>query len=211
MPNGCPAEQKFIIDLGATHPLLLDNKDFHKESVQKAIAANIGMGLTGPIVGVLSRINEINLGKYSFKNVIASFPDTNHHIGYIVPRDGNLGLGILKKFSLVLDYNNAKMYLKANYRFKEPFEHDMSGLELYASGDDLKRIVISRVEPGSAGEEAGLVENDEITAVNLRSVGQLGIMDLDQMFKSKNDRSFVIEYRRKEIFYSTVLTLKRRI
>lgn len=211
MPDGCPAEHKFIVDLGATHPLSLDNKTLHKESVQKSIVANIGMGLTGPIAGVLSRISEINLGKYTFKNVITSFPDSNIHINYIVPRDGNLGLGLLKKFNIVLDYFSGKMYLKANYRFKEPFEHDMSGLEFYASGDDLKRIIISRVEPGSAGEEAGFIENDEITAINLRSVALLGIMDIDRMFRSKDDRSFIVEYRRKEVFYSTVITLKRRI
>ena len=211
MPDGCPAEHKFIVDLGATHPLSLYNKDFHKESVQKSIVANIGMGLTGPITGVLSRISEINLGKYNFKNVITSFPDSNMHINYIVPRDGNLGLGILKKFNVVIDYLNGKMYLKANYRFKEPFEHDMSGLEFYASGDDFKRIIISRVEPGSAGEVAGLIENDEITAVNLRPVTELGIMDLDRMFRSKDDRSLIIAYRRKGVIYSTIITLKRRI
>jgi hypothetical protein len=138
MPDGCLAEHKFVVDLGATHPLSLDDKSFHKESVQKSIVANIGMGLTGPIVGVLSRINEINLGKYIFRNVITSFPDSNVHINYLVPRDGNLGLGLLKKFNIIIDYSSGKMYLKANYRFKEPFEHDMSGLEFYAAGDDLK-------------------------------------------------------------------------
>ena len=211
MPDGCLAEHKFIVDLGATHPLSLDNKDFHRESVQKSIVANIGMGLTGPIVGVLSRINEINLGKYLFKDVITSFPDSNIHISYIVPRDGNLGLGLLKKFNMVLDYSKGAMYLKANYRFKEPFEHDMTGLEYYAGGDDLKRVIISRVEPGSAGEEAGFKENDEITAINLKSIFQLGIMDVDRMFRSKAERSLIIEYRRKETFYSTIITLKRRI
>ena len=209
--DGCAAEHKFIVDLGATHPLSLDNKDLHEQARQKSIIANIGMGLTGPIAGMISRINEFRLGKYSFKNVIASFPDSSNHIQYFVPRDGNLGLGILKKFKLVIDYHAGKMYLKSNFRFKEPFEHDMSGLELYAGGDDLKRIMISRVEPGSAGEEAGLTENDEITAVNLRSVAQMGIMDLDRMFKLGNNHSLIIEYRRKEIFYSTILTLKRRI
>jgi hypothetical protein len=209
--DGCAAEHKFIVDLGATHPLSLENKDFHEQARQKSIVANIGMGLTGPIAGMISRVNEFRLGKYSFKNVIASFPDPNNHIQYFVPRDGNLGLGILKKFKLVIDYHAGKIYLKSNFRFKEPFEHDMSGLELYADGDDLKRIIISRVEPGSAGEDAGLTENDEITAVNLRPVTQLGIMDIDRILKSGADRSFIIQYRRKEVFYSTVLTLKRRI
>lgn len=211
MPDNHLAEHKFIVDLGATHPLSLYNKEFHKQTIQKSIIANIGMGLTGPIIGVLSRIKEIKLGKYNFKNVITSFPDSNNHIQYIIPRDGNLGLGILKKFKLIIDYHAGKMYLKANFRYNEPFEHDMSGLELYADGDDLKRIVISRVEPGSAGEEAGLAENDEIIAINLHPVNQLGIMAIDQMFKLRDNRSYVIAYRRKEVFYSTVLTLKRRI
>src|SRR5438094_695540 len=85
-----------------------------------------------------------------------------------VTRDGNLGLGILKKFTLILDYQNNAMYVKPGRNFKEPFEHDMSGLEYYADGDDLKTVIISRVEPGSAGDMIGLQKDDAIVMINFK-------------------------------------------
>ncbi|MFD1258971.1 aspartyl protease family protein [Mucilaginibacter terrae] len=211
LPDGCPVENKFIIDLGAGHPLSLDNLKQHKNDTQKAIVANLGVGITGPINGYISRINEFKIGKYTFNNVITSFPDTNTHRSYFVSRDGNIGMGILKKFFLILDYQNGLMYMKPNYRFKEPFEHDMSGIEYYATGNDLKRILISRVEPGSAADEAGLTTDDEIITVNFKDVAKMSIVDIDNLFKSRNNRNVLVEVYRDKKFETVVLTLKRRI
>jgi hypothetical protein len=209
--DGCPVENKFIVDLGAGHPLSLENLQQHKKDMPKAIIANLGVGITGPINGYISRISELNIGKYKFTDVITSFPDTNAHSSYFIPRDGNIGLGILKKFSMVIDYHNKLMYLKPNYRFKEPFEHDMSGMEYYAAGADLKRILISRVEPGSAADEAGLTTDDEITAVNFKDVAKMSIVDIDNLFKSRNNRNVMVEVLRDKKFETVILTLKRRI
>lgn len=211
LPDGCPAENKFLIDLGAGHPLSLENLAQYKGYLHKSIVANLGVGLTGPISGYISRVDELNLGKYRFNNIITSFPDAYGQTEYMVPRDGNLGLGILKKFFVVMDYHNGIMLLKPNYKFKEPFEHDMSGMEYYATGDNFKRIMVSRVEPGSAADEAGITANDEITAVNLKAVSKMSIVDIDNLFKSKPNRSILVEIYRDKKFEDVVLTLKRRI
>lgn len=211
LPDGCPAQNKFLIDLGAGHPLSLENLAQYKGYLHKSIVANLGVGLTGPISGYISRIDELNLGKYRFNNIITSFPDAYSQTEYLVPRDGNLGLGILKKFFVVMDYHNGVMLLKPNYKFKEPFEHDMSGMEYYATGDDFKRIMVSRVEPGSAADEAGITANDEITAINLKAVKKMSIVDIDNLFKSKPNRSILVEIYRDKKFEDVVLTLKRRI
>ncbi|WP_345949864.1 PDZ domain-containing protein [Mucilaginibacter sp. PAMB04274] len=211
LPDGCPVENKFVVDLGAGHPLSLENLQKNKAYFQKAIVANLGVGLTGPINGYISRVNEVNLGKYKFNNVITSFPDSNLHVSYIIPRDGNIGLGILKKFLLVLDYQKGIMYLKPNYKFKEPFEHDMSGMEYYATGADFKRILISRVEPGSAADEAGITANDEITAINFKAVTKMNMIDIDNLFKSREKRNILVEISRDKKVETVILTLKRRI
>ncbi|MDT3403458.1 PDZ domain-containing protein [Mucilaginibacter terrae] len=211
LPDGCPAESKFIVDLGAGHPLSLENLEQYKNYFHKSIVANLGIGLTGPVNGYISRIDEFSLGKYKFNNVIASFPDNNNPVNYLVPRDGNLGLGILKKFFIVMDYEKGQMFLKPNYKFKEPFEHDMSGMEYFATGEDFRRVIISRVEPGSAADEAGIMANDEILAINFKPVDKMKIVDIDNLFKSKNERSILVEINRSKKLETVVLTLKRRI
>lgn len=203
--------KKLLIDLGAGHPLSIENAQSLAGNSKKFIAANLGVGLTGPVNGYISRVDELNVGKYKFKHVIASFPDSNMHVNYIVQRDGSLGMGVLKRFLLVFDYKNQKLYLKPNARYKEPFEHDMSGMEYYAGGSDYKHIIVSRVEPGSAADEAGIKANDEITAVNLKSVSQITMVEIDNLLKSRENRSILIEICRNKQFETVVLTLKRRI
>ncbi|NCD69307.1 aspartyl protease family protein [Mucilaginibacter agri] len=204
---------KLIIDLGAGHPLMLENMVKNNTLPQKFIVGNLGVGLTGPVTGLISRVDRIDIGKYSFKNVVTSFTltDTSKNEPRLVPRDGNLGLGILKRFTLIIDYTNSAMYVKPGNDFGKAFEHDMSGLEYFAAGDDLKAIIINRVEPGSAGDMAGLQRDDAILAINFRPVAEMRIQDIDNMFKSGADRSLILDIFRNNKRYRYIITLKRRI
>jgi len=203
---------KLVIDIGAGHPVSIENMIKENGLPQKFISANLGVGLNGPIDGFISRINEVDLGKYKLKNVLASFPDENNaKLISAVPRDGNLGIGILKQFDVIFDYADNVIYLKPGLHFKESFEHDMSGLEYYATGDGYHHIIISRVEPGSAGDEIGLEKGDEITAINLEPVARMSLGDIDSIFKSKEDRSILLEVFHDKKYDRVILTLKRRI
>ncbi len=209
--NSNTTRNKLLVDLGAGHALLLENQRPRPNDDARYITANLGQGLTGPLNGRIGRIGEIEVGKYRFTSVITSFLDTVPRPAFTVARDGNLGIGILKKFLMVFDYANNKLYLKPNYKFKEPFEHDMSGLEYYAAGNELKNIIVSRVEPGSAGAEAGIKANDQITGINLRSIRQLTMTEIDDLFRSRDKRSLVVEIYRDGEYQTVILTLKRRV
>lgn len=211
LPGSQLTEKKLLIDLGAGHPLAIESSPQYAGHLKRVIMANLGVGLTGPVNGYISRIGELFVGKYKFTDVITSFPDSNVHVKYIIPRDGSLGMGVLKKFLLVFDYKNQKIYLKPNARFKEPFEHDMSGMEYYAGGTDYKHIMVSRIEPGSAADEAGIDTDDEITAINFRPVSRMTIVEIDNLLKSKENRNVLVEIYRNKKFETVVLTLKRRI
>jgi len=213
LQSGENIKTKLIIDLGAGHPISLENIVKRYGLPQKFIAsANLGIGLNGPINGYLGRIAALELGKFKVKDVIASFPDaSNNQIGLSVERDGNLGIGTLKRFSVILDYAHNVMYLKPGPRYREPFEHDMSGLEYYAGGEHFDRIVISRVEPGSAGDEIGLEPDDEIVSINFKPVSKMTLEEIDDLFKSKSDRSLLLDVYHDKRLDKVVLTLKRRI
>ncbi len=212
LPNGSVKDRKLVIDLGAGHPLSLDKLTDVRQFSGNYIAANLGMGLTGPISGYLSRINEIDIGKYDIKNLISSFPEEDS-IKWITDarRDGNLGIGLLKRFTIVFDYQGSAIYLKPGDGFKDPFEHDMSGLEYYATGDGFKRIVISRVEPGSAGDAIGLEKDDEIVSINFKPIAKMSLEEVDDLFRSRNDRSLLLEVYHDKKYDNVILTLKRRI
>jgi hypothetical protein len=214
LPNGTVQQCKLVVDLGAGHPVSLENMIKKNGVPQKFIIANLGVGLTGPISGFLSRIDEIDLGKYKIKKVITSFPndyDAETLKNLVVPRDGNIGIGLLKKFMVIFDYHNNALYLKPNTYFNEPFEHDMSGLEYYTAGDDFKHIIISRVEPGSAADEVGLEKDDEIMAINFKPVADMTLEQIDSILKSKDERNLLIQVYHDHKYDNVILTLKRRI
>lgn len=212
MPDGTIKKSKLIIDLGAGHPLSLENISDKNNLEKKCIHANLGVGFSGPINGFMSRINEIELGKYRIKNIISSFPQDDSLKNYIsIKRDGNIGIGLLKKFVITFDYSGNAIYLKAGPHFKDPFEQDMSGLEYYADGDGYKRIIISRVEPGSAGDKIGLEKDDEIVSINFKPIAKMSLEEIDDLFKSQNDRSLLLEIFHDNRYDKVIMTLKRRI
>ncbi len=210
LSNGTHKLTKFIIDLGAGHAISLEKVADKTLYSQQLINANLGIGLNGLISGYKGRVKQIQIGKYKIKNVLASYPDDNGRVS-IVHRDGNLGVEVLKRFTLVFNYSGNEMYIKSNVEFKAPFEHDMSGLQYYAAGKGYKHIIVERVEPGSPGDEAGICEDDEITAINFKPVADMTLEEIDQLFKSRNNRSLLLSIYRNETTERVIVTLNRRI
>jgi len=207
---------KFIIDTGAGHPVsleMLNREPF--EPPEKRIRANLGIGLSGQINGYAGRIKSLKLGKYTLKKVITSFPDYADAAAKVIAvnRNGNIGNGILKRFDVIFDYNRGRLYLRPGSQFKKPFEHDMSGIEFISFGEAYRRILITRVEEGSAAADAGLREGDEIVAVNLKPVKKMGVGELDELFRSQDGRNLLLDVVLKDSteVSQLILTLKRRI
>lgn len=219
LKSGEKIAAKLILDTGAGHPLSLETNGGVPFEVPKVnIEGNLGIGLSGPISGYIGRVSSVTLGKYKLENVIAAFPDYED-VGskvYSVSRNGNMGITALKRFNVVFDYNESALYVKPGVVLNEPFEHDMSGMELTSAGEKYDRLLVSRVEPGSSAAEAGLSKDDEILAINFRPVAQMSASEIDNMFRSKSERSFILDVlphdsktlKEKE---RIILTLKRRI
>ncbi|RYZ99036.1 MAG: hypothetical protein EOP47_17860, partial [Sphingobacteriaceae bacterium] len=155
MPDGTTSMNKLIIDLGAGHPLSLENVIKEKGLPQKFIAGNLGIGLNGPINGFISRIKELDIGGFKIKEPLASLPDGKNNVPLSVKRDGNLGVGVLKRFKVIFNYSDNAIYLKKARGFGEPFDHDMSGLEYFGTGEDHRpdRLLVGPASgPGDTGD-----------------------------------------------------------
>ncbi|MFD2144912.1 PDZ domain-containing protein [Mucilaginibacter antarcticus] len=211
--DGTEKLSKLVIDLGAGHFLSMENLE-NKAVLQKnAITANLGMTVTGFMNGTVSRIKQLDLGKYKMKDVITSFPDFDENLRALsAKRDGNLGIAMLKKFDIIISYPDSVLYLKPGLSINKKDEHDMSGLVYYTNlKDDFKHIIIHKVEEGSAADVAGLQPNDEIVSINFKPVSPLSMQQIDNLFKSADGRSFMLGIFRDHEFLNVMLTLKRRI
>jgi hypothetical protein len=210
MPDGSRVLNKFVIDLGAGHPISLENMIKKYGLPKNAIQANLGVALNGPISGYLSRVKAVEVGKYKLQNVITSFPSADYVPRAAVQRDGNLGMDILKKFNIGLDYINGLMYVKPSNTFKAPFEHDMTGIEYYLAGTDLTRVIVSRISPNSPADDIGMLKGDEILSINFKPVAKMTTEEIDNYFKTSGKTLLL------EIFHDgrqdrVVITLRRQL
>jgi hypothetical protein len=204
----------FIVDIGASHALSLESyksKSFPLPDLR--IKANLGMGIGGHINGYLGRVLTFQVGSYEFNNVLASFPNFEDAGSKLrtKERNGNLGADILKHFHLTFDYQNGALYLKPNKFYKNEFEHDMSGMEVYLEEQKGNRYFVGKIDPGSPAEQAGILSDDEIVSVNLMRIAQFSLDDLSNLFKSGNDRKIIVEIFRKNVVLFKILKLKVRI
>lgn len=205
---------KLIIDCGASHALSLES---YKEGVfplpTPNFEANLGVGLSGKINGNIGRVSSIKLGSYEIKNVLSSFPEYDDVAAKTKQkqRTGNLGADILKKFTVIFDYQDAAMYLKKNNFFAENFEHDMSGMEIYVDDQHFTRVFVSRVEPSSPAEKAGILADDEILSINFLGIKKYTFDSIINLLKEANGKTVLVEFVRNERVYIKLLVLKRRI
>jgi hypothetical protein len=205
---------KMVIDNGASHALSLETLNEKPFPVPAdAISANLGIGLSGPISGNLSRVTSVRLGNFKFKNVIASYPiyDDVALKTYLLNRNGNLGAEILSRFNITFDYEGGFMYLKPNITFKRPFDHDMAGIEVYAEETKPPRFYVSRIESGSPADLAGIREGDEILTVNFMKTSSMDLDDLSKLLRSGDGKMVFFSLNRSGELLIKMIKLKKRI
>lgn len=214
LPDLGKINAKLIVDCGASHALSLESLNGEVFPLpDPSFHANLGIGLSGKISGSIGRVSTFKLGPYTMKKVLTSFPNYNDVAAKSKQKDrtGNLGADILKRFNIVYDYQDAAMYVKKNSLYRIPFEHDMSGMEIYNDDKGFNRVFISRIEPASPAEKAGILADDEILSINFVKASNYSLDDVTGIFKSQNDRTLLIEVARGKKILVKLVTLKRRL
>jgi PDZ domain-containing protein/aspartyl protease len=205
---GMPAvSTKFTIDTGAggtviTTPLVKAN-DLFKTVTDKIPSPSHGVG-GGESNDVVGRIESISLGPYKLRQpLVALSQDTTGSLA-MGAIGVNVGGNILRRFTVIIDYPRRRVILEPNSHFADPFLADASGLVLKAEGSDFKTVVVQEVVSGSPAANAGLQENDVITAVDGEPVGKYALWEIQDLLKNsghlvklaiqRGTRSFICEF-----------------
>lgn len=155
-------EQKLLIDIGNSDPLWLFPsliKDFVYN--RPNIDDYLGRGFNGDVYGKRSRINSFSLKDFYFSKPLIAMPDefSIQHVNMVKDRKGSIGGEIMRRFLIVFDYPNKKLYLKKNRNFEDPFVFNMSGIDFRQDGMvwSEERISISDKEnPATKGQTIDL-------------------------------------------------------
>lgn len=208
--DGRETPLSLVVDLGATHAVSLNVTS--NDAIQLpsgAIEATIGRGLSGDVLGRVGRVRGLSLGSMKLENVVATFPEERHeNPGGMDSRNGNLGMGVLSRFNLAVDYSRSRMYLEVSKRFEDPFEWDMSGMTLYPG--EAEELVVSGIISGSPAEIAGLRKGDVLTAVDGESISGKDVARVKEILRNEG-AVISVTYKRAGITDSVNLRLKRLI
>ncbi|MDR6783569.1 hypothetical protein ABIE26_003112 [Pedobacter africanus] len=205
---------KTLIDNGASHAISLERLKEEPFPIPAAsISANLGVGMGGPIDGNIGRISSLTIGGFKLKGVLASYPRYDDVAAKVILKDrnGNLGADVLSRFNITFDYADNSIYLRKNGQFNRPFEHDMSGIEVYLQEDKTKRYFVSRIEPGSPADLAGIKADDEIILINFAPASSFKLDDINTLFKSADGKTIILSIFRNKDIDVKVFKLKQRI
>jgi hypothetical protein len=115
---------KLVLDSGGSHALslLYGGSSPFKEpvNVEKRV---IGRGASGEVSGYIIPTPSFILAGYSFANVPTVYPDESYGpVRNDGNQQGNLGAGILRRFTITYDYQHQCIYLEPNSHFADEFK-----------------------------------------------------------------------------------------
>lgn len=126
---------KLLIDIGNSDAFWIFENNKIKLP-KKNFPDFLGKGFSGDIEGHRAKIDNFLIDEFNFKKPIVSFPDSSSikNVKMVPDRIGSVGGEVLKRFTVVLDYADKKLYLKKNNKFSEPFTYNKSGITIQHNG-----------------------------------------------------------------------------
>lgn len=202
---------KFEIDSGSTGAILFNTPFVKKHQLLKSVSrtseTRIG-GVGGTAQAFLERVKSIALGRFTLENAVARFSQATRGDYASAKYDGLIGGEIFRRFKTIFDYSRKRMILEPNAQFSEPYEIDMSGMELLADGDDFSIVLVDDVIPNSPAAEAGVIGEDIITAIDNRPVKEFTLEQIRQMFR-QDGREYLLNLKRNGKVVQAKLKLRR--
>ncbi len=130
-------EAKLLLDIGNSDAIwLFQDANRNVKIPDKNFDDFLGKGFSGDIMGKRAKISNFQFSNFSFKNPIVALPDTVSvkSISMIRGRVGSIGGEICRRFNMIFDYPNQKLYLRKSGAFNESFTYNKSGITLENSG-----------------------------------------------------------------------------
>ncbi len=202
---------KFEIDSGSTGAILFNTPFVRKHQLLKSVSrtseTRIG-GVGGTAQVFLGRVKSIALGRFTLENAVARFSQGTRGDYASAKYNGLIGGEIFRRFKTIFDYSRKRMILEPNAQFSEPYEIDMSGMELLADGDDFSTVLVDDVKAKSPAAEARVRGGDIITAIDNRSVKEFTLEQIRQMFR-QNGREYLLNLKRNGKVVQAKIKLRR--
>ena len=182
--DGIPG--RFTLDTGSRSTLTLHAPFVAEHKLQAKYGARVpaltGWGVGGGVKSYPARAGSLKLGDLTVPTPVidlfvgeeGSFADR-----YVA---GNVGGGLLKRFTVTFDYARQRLIVVPNGGFDRPEGFDRSGMWINLAGAAFE---VMDVVAGGPAAEAGLAVGDRITAIDGRPAGELSLSAVRERLRSE--------------------------
>ncbi len=208
-------EGRFLVDTGGGWVTAVLTTPFAKARnfparQDKVVVDRSLAGLGGEIELLLSRAKTLRIGKLVMPNpVIYSSRDDAGALAS-TEFDGVIGSEVLRRFKVIFDYPRRRLILEPNARFADPFEAEMSGIRLRASGERFRTYQVFQLIDNSPATQAGLRIGDVLIDIDDRSAARYSMDEIYEMFKQAG-REYKLKLRRGRRRFEVKLRMRRLI
>jgi membrane-associated protease RseP (regulator of RpoE activity) len=153
------------LDLGNSSPLLVfpAYAKAHGLLEGRRTSQKFTGGAGGMHPESVASIGKVEVGGVTFINVPTTFPPETVSIVNSDGISGNVGLPILSRFHLVIDYSHDRMWMTPEAQMNAPFAKDRMGIFMLPKDGAFE---VGFVAPGSPADRAGLKAGDHIASIN---------------------------------------------
>lgn len=149
---------KMLLDLGNSDAIWLFPKVI-KDFVYNRpnIDDYLGKGFNGDIFGKRSRIHGLYIDNFGFEKPLTALPDefSIQSLKIVPERKGSIGSEILRRFTIIFNYEEKRIYLRKNKHFSDPFLFNKSGLDVQHDGmtweQDLVKVETAKTVKATEG------------------------------------------------------------
>lgn len=204
-------EAEFLVDLGASHAVLLEINDKNQFTIpEEHLKTSLGRGLSGDIEGYVGRLEKCSIGDFLLEDVITSFTPEYSKI-QMHGRVGTIGGEFLSRLNPIFHFQEEKLYFKKSDNYDEPFEYNMSGMDIIAFGDNYNRILVVNVLPNSPAAKAGVKTGDEILKINWIPVRFYSLSHINAILRSREGKKIRLKILRDDEKIKRKFRLERLI
>jgi predicted metalloprotease with PDZ domain len=110
----------------------------------------------------LTVLKRFQIGPYRFRKVPMYIYRDSVNVFQYPSIAGLIGNDLLRRFNVILNYPDRKIYLKPNRHYHDPFDYAYTGMNFYLIDG---KIIITDVNDGSPAAAAGVRPGDQLLAV----------------------------------------------
>jgi hypothetical protein len=183
-PDGRTVKATVALDLGSDaifdfQPLF--QAEHHIMQTGQAEVPVDEVGLSGEFHMSIVRLPSVEFAGYKLEKplvaIMHSAPGPS-----LSANDGYVGNALMRRFTVIFDYQNQRVIFEPNSSFGDPFKGNMTGIKVLPTLNFERGFEVAYVEERSAAAKAGVLEGDRIVEINGLPCSTLTFESLHEMF-----------------------------